>query len=328
MLCVGSTALTYFDHIDIGREPKDIDLICTEEEFKDYVRMLMRIGWRVTELRNKANTKVAFLSANGDSSRTIIVEASIWNRDDFFKVGSDSHLLDWLTTEKYCLIDKLEDFPHEIYIACPELVLMMKLSHRYKKDSVHFHKTRQDILLLRQQGVELDDYLKEILVEREKLTNPSGYKLNVNKKEFFTDNVPYVVDHDNDLHIPLAHLEQPAYRYYMKDGAEVFCDKGKFFALPEEYRLYGVLEETYVLACERALIPHGTDPKKAFDIALEKVATSVTSGWFREYAWENYDKIQSMYNPEYFKPVVEHITKKYGEDFVRENTKLMQFSML
>ena len=316
MFCVGSTALAFFK-INLNRKPKDVDLICADEQYKNYIKGFMSSGYRVIGLENKPNTKVAFLQDTFNGA-TKIVEASLWRLDEYYKVGSDSWLYDNLSDDYWEMFNGIR------YVI-PPVVLMMKLSHRYKKDSVHFHKTRQDILLLRQQGIELDDYLKEILVEREKLTNPSGYKLNVNKKEFFTDNVPYVVDHDNDLHVPLAHLDQPAYRYYMKDGADVFCDKEKFFALPEEYRLYGALEETYVLACERALIPHGTDPKKAFDIALEKVATSVTSGWFREYAWENYDKIQSMYNPEYFKPVVEHITKKYGEDFVREKTKLRKY---
>lgn len=325
MLCVGSTALTFFNQINLNRKPKDVDLICTDEQFKNYVRWHIQNSWRVVGLENKSNTKIGFLKSNFDNSSRII-EASIWNQQEYYKVGSDSWMLDCLPNQYYVTeYGKEFNSDDDIRVVKPEVVLMMKLSHRYKKDSVHFQKTRKDILTLRKQGVKLDDYLSKILVERQRLTNSAGYKLNVNKKEFFTDNVPYVVDHDLDLHIPLAHLEQPAYRYYMKDGAEVFCDKEKFFALPEEYRLYGVLEETYVLACERALIPHGTDPKKAFDIALEKVATSVTSGWFREYAWENYDKIQTMYNPEYFKPVVEHITKKYGEDFVQNKTKLCKY---
>lgn len=315
MLCVGSFALD-FHGVSLGRKPKDIDYVCTNEEFVQYVKNMQNIGFRVIKLENKPGTRVAFLQDTFNEKVTII-EATIWKFEDSSIVGSDSWMMNNLPEKYYT--------NSGVYFVKPEVVLMMKLSHRYKKDSVHFHKTRLDILALRKQGVKLDDYLSKVLVERQRLMNPSGYKLNVNKKDFFTDNVPYVVDHDTDLHIPLAHLEQPAYRYYMKDGAEVFCDKEKFFALPEEYRLYGVLEETYVLACERALIPHGTDPKKAFDIALEKVATSVTSGWFREYAWENYDKIQSMYNPKYFKPVVEHITKKYGEDFVREKTKLREY---
>lgn len=74
-----------------------------------------------------------------------------------------------------------------------------------------------------------------------------------------------------------------------------------FFAQPENIRLLGVLEESYVLAIERAIVPHNTPPKKAFNIALSKVASSITSGWFREYAWENYDAVQALYSDDYVK---------------------------
>ena len=76
----------------------------------------------------------------------------------------------------------------------------------------------------------------------------------------------------------------------------MMCDMEKFKAQPEIVKLYGVLEESYVLALERAIIPFGTDPKRAFDIALEKVCTSITSGVFREYAWQNYFKVQELYH--------------------------------
>jgi hypothetical protein len=51
-----------------------------------------------------------------------------------------------------------------------------------------------------------------------------------------------------------------------------------------------------VLALERAIIPNETEVNKAFDIALEKVCTSITSGWFREYAYNNYFKVKELYH--------------------------------
>jgi hypothetical protein len=30
-----------------------------------------------------------------------------------------------------------------------------------------------------------------------------------------------------------------------------------------------------------------------------KVCTSITSGWFREFAWENYDNVLDLYNDKY-----------------------------
>ncbi|WP_457832940.1 DUF7275 domain-containing protein, partial [Staphylococcus aureus] len=48
---------------------------------------------------------------------------------------------------------------------------------------------------------------------------------------------------------------------------------------------------------ERHQIPNNfnPDPTGSFMYALEKVCTSITSGWFREYAWENYHKIVAMH---------------------------------
>lgn len=79
------------------------------------------------------------------------------------------------------------------------------------------------------------------------------------------------------------------------------CDKGMFFDSAEIIRDLAVLEESYVLALERSLVPFpgGKTPKEAFDMALMKVCTSITSGWFREYAWEHYDAVQAMYNDNY-----------------------------
>lgn len=31
-----------------------------------------------------------------------------------------------------------------------------------------------------------------------------------------------------------------------------------------------------------------------------RLSTSITSGWFREYCWEHYDQIQSMYSDDYW----------------------------
>ena len=118
------------------------------------------------------------------------------------------------------------------------------------------------------------------------------------KENFFTNNVKYVYDHDT-IHAAVKLLDRPAYTYYMQDGAEVNCDKIKFYEQPEIVRLCGVLEESYVLALERSVIPFKSDPDKAFKMALQKVCTSITGGWFREYAWQNYDKVLELYHKSY-----------------------------
>lgn len=83
----------------------------------------------------------------------------------------------------------------------------------------------------------------------------------------------------------------------MVDGQQVMTSKEKFMSLPEHIKLLGVYEETCVLALERSQIPNefNLDPKKSFMMALEKVCTSITSGWFREYAYNNYKKVIALY---------------------------------
>lgn len=172
-----------------------------------------------------------------------------------------------------------------------DLAYMMKLTHRYLRNSPHFLKTMRDIQLMRKAGAKVRDEHKQLFKDMEKET--LSYKhpnLDQSKKSFFTDEVQYTYDHD-DIHKAVAVENAPAYTKYQVDGSEVLCSKEKFFTIEERQRLNGVIEEAMVLAIERSLVPHPgvLTPEDAFLKALMKVCTSITSGWFREYAWENYD---------------------------------------
>lgn len=196
---------------------------------------------------------------------------------------------------------------------------MLKMSHRYLKNSPHFLKTMEDIHFMRSKGAKIEDQHREFYERRKKETY--GYKhpkLNQTKKDFFTDDVPYVYDHD-DIHEAVKHMSLPAYKYYQPAESEVDCSKDMFYSAMNETRLFGVLEETYVLALERSQIPsrYEEDPKVSFDIALMKVCTSITSGWFRHFAWENYYEIQKMYDPEY----VTRFTRAVKEGRVKRHGK-------
>lgn len=182
------------------------------------------------------------------------------------------------------------------------VLYMLKMSHRYLKNSPHFLKTMLDIRELRAAGAEITPRYEEFFKRREAETYSYAHpKLNVSKDGFFTgDGVEYVYDHDS-IHEAVKHLDRPAYLYYKHDDADVMCAKDKFFAADEMVRLYGVLEESYVLALERSQIPHHRKltPRQSFEIALMKVCTSITSGWFREYAWENYELVDALYDDKY-----------------------------
>lgn len=192
-----------------------------------------------------------------------------------------------------CKLDRLTGFRW----ANPNMCLAIKLSHRYKKNNPHFRKTMQHIRFLRNKDVRLTEYLMDISKLREKETLSYAHPvLDTTKDKFFKDDI-YTYDHDT-IHEAVALMDRPAYTFYMKDGSQVMTDKKKFFELPKEIQLAGVYEETCVLALERSQIPNdfkNVSSEHSFMMALEKVCTSITSGWFREYAWENYHTIIAMY---------------------------------
>jgi hypothetical protein len=289
MLIVGSQAMAH--HFpEAGIVPRDTDIIGTLDEFREWTK-----GFEKGEI-----ILCKPLSADKIHVRT----KDGWNFEwEIAKAGNCAQeLLDYF--------DLGQDF------APTHVLLALKLSHRYKRNSPHFLKTIRDIQFLRKQGVTLGTELEEWLPKREAETYTYKHpKLDVSKDAFFDgDGVPYIYDHDS-IHLTQAltyketgnHANTlcpeialyPAYTFYMKDGAAVMTSKEKFFAVDEVIRLRGVYEESCVLALERSQIPFpDASPRKSFEYALMKVCTSITSGWFREYAWENYDKVLDIYEKE------------------------------
>jgi hypothetical protein len=180
----------------------------------------------------------------------------------------------------------------DVVMASIDILLALKLSHRYLKNSPSFYKTMEDIKLLRDAGAKIDGHLVEWLCRREKETlNYNHPSLNKKKSDFFdTPGVKYEYDHDS-IHLVMARLEKPAYTEYMVEAADVLCSRDKFDALPLSRKLDGVVEESLVLALERSIIPFPgkKTPEEAFMYALQKVCTSISSGWFREFAWEHHN---------------------------------------
>lgn len=120
-------------------------------------------------------------------------------------------------------------------------------------------------------------------------------KLNVDKSYFFEDAEFKIFDHDT-IHQAVALGSVPAYTL-MQDG-QVWCSRKKWNALNEEERKRCVIEEACVLALERSIIPAVylnvpfRGDRWAYEFALFKVCTTITSGWFRDYAIEHYWEIK------------------------------------
>lgn len=188
---------------------------------------------------------------------------------------------------------------HDNITAPLDVLYAIKMSHRYLRNSPHFIKTHRDIMLMRKMGANMDDpVLYEIFKLREKETyNYKHPVLDQEKASFFSgDGVDYTYDHDT-IHEAIKIGDTPAYMNYIVEGADVMTSKEKFFNCSKEIQLLGVYEETCVLALERSQIPNNfeIDPRSSFVTALIKVCTSITSGWFREFAWEHFNEVVTMY---------------------------------
>lgn len=286
MILVGSRALEILvRHMgkDFYRPCVDLDYLCTEAEWKAQVKLFA--GDELVEL----------VERNGNKGHIKMVSGAHIEYDIAQPGDSTDQLI------QYC-----EDLGNDLITTYPgdriaplDVLYLLKMSHRYKKNSPHFFKTMNDIHYMRSLGAKIPTELESVFKLREKETYDYSHpNLDVKSKDFFKgDEVPYVYDHDT-IHEAVAVLGVPAYKSYMKDDSEVMTSKEKFFAQENHIRLLGVYEESCVLALERSQIPFNFEvpARQSFVMALSKVCTSITSGWFREYAWENFGVVMKFYD--------------------------------
>lgn len=296
----------------LPRKPSDIDWFGPTRNAKNILSRVFPRGYEVFSENNHKLIVKAFVP-----SGHVMVEIENSEENE-----NNRHIY------RHMLLEHANSVTHAGLVrpASLDMLLFFKESHKYKKDSVHFLKTLQDILLLKSLGAVIPSTMKDLLVEREKLTYTNKLPvLDVGKKEFFNpQTVAYKYDHDS-LHEVVAIFDKPAYQYYIEPSSEVMCSEKLFNACPEHIKLAGVVEESMVLALERSLIPFDfkPNPDKAFSTALEKVCTSITSGYFRKYAYDNYFEAQRVfrqveagqsYVSKFKEGVWNGVVKEYGQE--------------
>lgn len=274
MILIGSQAFKLLAPKFVEREPKDFDFIATRAEFEGFL----------DKHRESIRPEKIYPIEGKNFLKMIVEGASILE----FEIIQD----DKSSREIHEMIAAEPETKHtDSFGMLPSLdwLFFMKTSHRYLKNSPHFWKNLRDYHIMKGLGAKIPDERRSLLKRREKETYDYAHpKLAGQSKDNFFVDTFYIHDHDS-IHRAVAIKERPAYTYYMKDGAQVDCDKAKFFALPQEFRVNGIVEEAAVLAIERSLVPHPGKwtPEYAWHFAFMKVCTSITSGWFREFGYEN-----------------------------------------
>jgi hypothetical protein len=264
------------------RKPLDFDWVCTQEEYDTW---LEKNG-------HKVNPTKVYREECRQGSHKMIVEGSTNCEFEIIAPEKSSAILKELVENNS---ESLET-PFG-WVPSFDLLFAIKQSHRYLKNSPHFWKTLTDWHMMRRLGATIRPEHQAFLKLREGETYWYKHpKLNTSKDNFFKDDgLVYTWDHD-DIHKSVAVYDRPAYTYYLKDGAEVDCDKAKFFACPRHIQLAGIVEEAAVLAVERSLVPHPGvwTPEYAWKFALAKVCSSITSGWFRQFGYESAPEVLQL----------------------------------
>lgn len=298
MILIGSRALYARNANAIKRKPLDFDFMVESEQYAfDWIE------------KNKTKIKPNKIYQIGNK---VICEGEAICEFEVTNTESGKMFYDLVINDNDTINTKFGMIPNF------DLLFTLKASHRYLKNSPHFWKTAVDYHVMKSFGAKIRDEYKDFFKTREKETyNYLHPKLNQSKNDFFNDDkIKYVYDHDS-IHESIKLYDKPAYLYYLKDGEQVQCDKVKFFNCSDEIKLAGVIEESAVLAIERSLVPHPNvkSPKEAWVFALSKVCTSITSGWFREFAFENVFKVLNKYPEGYWSIFQEDLLKNKIKPF-------------
>ena len=121
----------------------------------------------------------------------------------------------------------------------------------------------------------------------------------VSKEDFFDDGVIKHFDHDY-LHEQVALGDCPSYKLMQKDET-VECHYDLWSKMTYEEKLNCVIEESTVITLERFVIPMTKrgefigDMKALYRKGVQKVCTTLSSGWFQNFCWEKYVHVINAY---------------------------------
>jgi hypothetical protein len=273
MLLIGSSAakVAYPEF----RRAKDVDMLATPDELSAWV------------LRNKE----FIINYKLKDDRKLLVKTESQNFEfEIVRPGSSSEMFMRLN----------QNHPH-VSIAKPTTLWLIKKSHIHHP--IHWRKSIEDYHFFKGKNLQPSNeewaaYEKRKQEIDERL-GQRKINLNMKNEEFFQKSAKAVqrrFDHD-DLHKATCYYSKPLYDTLKKDQSKALIDRELFDALSHQDKLRTVREECYAIALERVVIPamdkgETFDPQEAFMHALQRISTTLTKGWFREFSLEHYPELK------------------------------------
>ena len=243
---------------------------------------------------------------------------------DWDLICNETHVFNFSNVERHN-VDSLNNLAMTDYISSEQITLpdgqkasimnltglaIMKRSHLWRDLKFDRHIAMylhagldKEIKMIQNDPIR---YAKELfdLNNRIKLTvqeYPQGHpNLMQSKEDFFDDAVKKKYDHDllHDLVAKSSFDDVPVYTHLLKYEGMAYCCKDKWEALDYSMKIRAVLEEATVIAIERFMIPNDWQyiEKKAMLKALQKICTTLCSGWFRDFSIDSYKEcLEGLY---------------------------------
>jgi hypothetical protein len=187
-------------------------------------------------------------------------------------------------------------------VARPETLLLIKRSHvhlpiKWDKNIADYHFLKKRISLENASELELAAFQRR--VEETNARAEDRINLNMRNEEFFgkSEGTLSRFYHHDDLHAVTCYYERPLYESAKIDTDKALIPKSKWDELSHIDKVRMVREECFAIALERVIIPKIEKGDKysadeAFGYALKRVSTTLTKGWFRDFAIENHPEIR------------------------------------
>lgn len=250
---------------------------------------------------------------------------------DSKKLSAQKDIFDVILTDNHPTLQEMVDVYGRILpMRVPAALFILKAAHIHLPrknwfcDIQDYHVLKNEVInywISPNEEARIFKFIRNYKAELDEINKTHQMNLKVSKDEFFNDGVKKYIDHDK-LHEVFAHGKEPIYKKCQDPKEEVYCSLDKWDALKPIEKIQMVLEETYVIAAERFIIPKAAKYKFNLDEclnireinqlqtilnALKKVCTTLSSGWFRDYCINNYFEICNHIDMEYFELVCHSI---------------------
>lgn len=271
-LLIGSRALQFnsFGNFKTRKETSDWDVICEKEQYQ-------QIKDRIEALPGLGGFRVEWHDPEHLNNR------EFW---DHFYLKSEKANHPALGL---------------IRIAPQQALYVLKRSHAWRWHGVEktmFHLHRAGLNKYKDMLTEEEQRILDYRMKLTKAAYPQGNpNLNQSVEDFFDDPVKKVYEHDW-IHELYAYYDKPLFTRLQHDPAKAWCAKDLWERLSDTDKCKCVAEECYVIATERFLIPGDwkMPSRIAFNQALNKACTTLCSGWFRDWAIDNYGTIMELHD--------------------------------